>query len=69
MGLEGELGFAFPQDVSVMAAAAHLPIKVTMGKNINLKSTTIPPMMPERYRGSQRAARAPAAGVAHHRHR
>jgi opacity protein-like surface antigen len=42
VGLEGELGFAFPEDVSVMAGAAHLPIKVTMGKNVKVSPFLTP---------------------------
>jgi opacity protein-like surface antigen len=42
MGLEGELGVAFPEDVSVMALAAHLPVKVTMGKNVKVSPFLTP---------------------------
>ena len=42
MGLEGELGVAFPEDVSVMAFAAHLPVKVTMGKNVKVSPFVTP---------------------------
>lgn len=42
MGLEGELGVAFPEDVSVMAFAAHLPVKVTLGKNVKISPFLTP---------------------------
>ena len=42
MGLEGELGVAFPEDVSVMAFAGHLPIKVTLGKNVKVSPFVTP---------------------------
>ncbi|HJU67393.1 MAG TPA: hypothetical protein VJ650_04025 [Gemmatimonadaceae bacterium] len=42
MGVEGELGFAFPEDVSVMAVAAHLPIKITTGKNVKVSPFVTP---------------------------
>src|SRR5688572_3021310 len=42
MGVEGELGVAFPEDVSVMAFAAHLPVKVTTGKNVKVSPFLTP---------------------------
>jgi opacity protein-like surface antigen len=42
MGLEAEVGLAFPEDVSVMAFAGHLPIKVTLGKNVKVSPFVTP---------------------------
>ena len=42
MGIEGELGLAFPEDVSVMAFGAHLPVKVTTGKNVKISPFLTP---------------------------
>ena len=42
MGLEGELGFGFPQDERAMAIAASLPIKLTVGKNVKVSPFLAP---------------------------
>ena len=42
MGLEGELGFGFPEEVTAMAIAASLPIKLTVGKNVKVSPFLAP---------------------------
>ena len=42
MGLEGELGFGFPEDERAMAIAASLPIKLTVGKNVKVSPFVAP---------------------------
>lgn len=50
MGLEGELGFGFPQDEQAMAIAASLPIKLTVGKNVKVSPFLAPGFAYGRYK-------------------
>jgi opacity protein-like surface antigen len=50
MGLEGELGFGFPQDESAMAIAASVPVKLTLGKNIKISPFLAPGFAYGRYK-------------------
>lgn len=52
MGLEGELGFGFPQDEQAMALAASLPIKLTVGKNVKVSPFVAPGFAYGRYKVS-----------------
>lgn len=42
MGLEAELGFAFPEDVKAMVVAAGLPVKLTFGRNVKVSPFVTP---------------------------
>ena len=50
MGLEGELGFGFPEDEQAMALAASLPIKLTVGKNVKVSPFLAPGFAYGRYK-------------------
>lgn len=42
MGLEAELGFAFPEDVKAMVVSAGLPVKLTFGRNVKVSPFVTP---------------------------
>lgn len=50
MGLEGELGFGFPQDEQAMAIAASLPVKLTVGRNVKISPFVAPGFAYGRYK-------------------
>ena len=55
MGLEGELGFGFPEDEQAMAVAASLPIKLTVGKNVKVSPFLAPGFAYGRYKVSDQS--------------
>ena len=50
MGLEGELGFGFPEDEQAMALAASLPFKLTFGSNVKVSPFLAPGFAYGRYK-------------------